>query len=135
MEQLSILPNILASVGFTSDHPQGAKARFLSLPATAVLGSSLLLWQQEWFADANTDASKSQVPTSAARSHFQPVLSLPSRTSATTFQKLLVAQPSIVSKGRLHSSASQGHLWVCPGPPQHRMGLYHPLVAYKGRQA
>lgn len=33
------------------------------------------------------------------------------------------------------SSASRGHLWVCPGPPQHRMGLCHPLVAYKGWQA
>lgn len=56
--------------------------------------------------------------------------SLPSRISSRTFQEPLVS----LQRGLL-SSASPGHLWVCPGPPQHRMALCHPLVAYRGWQA
>lgn len=116
-------------MGFTLDHQGGARARLLSLSATAILGSSppplgtkngllmpeLMLTKARW--NKKSPAPQYQHPISSQHS-------LPSRTSSRTFQESLVA----LQRGWL-SFASPGHLWVCPGPPQHRMALCHPLVA------
>lgn len=107
----------------------------LSLSATAILGSSppafgnkngllvpeLMLTKAR--CNKKSPAPQYQHPISSQHS-------LPSRTSSRTFQDSLVA----LQRGSV-SSASPGHLWVCPGPPQHRMALCHPLVAHKGWQA
>lgn len=120
---------------FTLDHQGGARARLLSLSATAILGSSPpafgnkngLLMPELMLTKARCNkkspAPQYQHPISSQHS-------LPSRTSSRTFQDSLVA----LQRGSV-SSASPGHLWVCPGPPQHRMALCHPLVAHKGWQA
>lgn len=54
---LSSASKLLQKVGFTLDHQWGLKARFLSLPATVILGIFPLFWQQEWSANATSDAN------------------------------------------------------------------------------
>lgn len=121
--------------GFHIRPPTGSKGK-VSLPAcysnfgefppsfgnkNGLLMPALMLTKARW--NKKSPAPQNQHPISSQRS-------FPSRTSSRTFQEPLVALQS-----RLLSSASPGHLWVCPGPPQHRMALCHPLVAYTGWQA
>lgn len=82
-----------------------------------------------------TKVRQKKVPSSSVPgSHFQPALS-PIQDFSKYFPRASGCPAWLSVQGGLLSSASQGHLWVCPGPPQHRMGLCHPLVAYKGWQA
>lgn len=115
--------------GFHIRPPRGSKGK-VSLPVcysnfggfpppfgnkNGLLMPELMLTKARW--NKKPPAPQYQHPISSQHS-------LPSRTSSRTFQESLVA-----CQRELLSSASPGHLWVCPGPPRHRMALCHPLVA------